>query len=84
VCPDHAEYARRAGIEGTISRGLRSTRLRRTRYLGLQRVRLGHMLTAAGLNVLRLGGVVPGDHTGEISHHAVRTTDGACTRSAAR
>src|SRR5262245_42809763 len=49
------EYARRAGIEGTISRGMRSTRLRRTRYLGLPRVRLGHILTAVGLNVLRLG-----------------------------
>jgi transposase len=50
-----AEYARRAGIEGTISRGTRSTRLRRTRYIGLRRVHLGHILTAAGLNVLRLG-----------------------------
>jgi transposase len=50
-----AEYARRAGIEGTISRGTRSTRLRRTRSIGLARVRLGHLLTAAGLNVLRLG-----------------------------
>jgi transposase len=50
-----AEYARRAGIEGTISRGTRSTRLRRTRYIGLARVRLGHLLTAVGLNVLRLG-----------------------------
>jgi transposase len=49
------EYTRRAGIEGTISRGTRSTRLRRTRYIGLARVRLGHILTAAGLNVLRLG-----------------------------
>jgi transposase len=49
-----AEYARRAGIEGTISRGIRCTRLRRTRYLGLARVRLGHILTAVGLNVLRL------------------------------
>jgi Transposase DDE domain len=50
-----AEYARRAGIEGTISRGIRSTRLRRTRYRGLARVHLGHILTAVGLNVLRLG-----------------------------
>jgi transposase len=49
-----AEYARRAGIEGTISRGTRSTRLRRTRYIGLPRVHLGHILTAVGLNVLRL------------------------------
>jgi hypothetical protein len=50
-----AEYARRAGIEGTLSRGTRSTRLRRTRYIGLPRVHLGHILTAVGLNVLRLG-----------------------------
>ena len=50
-----AEYARRAGIEGTISRGTRSARLRRTRYRGLARVHLGHILTAVGLNVLRLG-----------------------------
>jgi transposase len=50
-----AAYARRAGIEGTISRGTRSTRLRRTRDIGLARVHLGHILTAVGLNVLRLG-----------------------------
>jgi len=49
-----AEYARRAGIEGPISRGTRSTRLRRTRSIGLPRVHLGHILTAVGLNVLRL------------------------------
>jgi transposase len=49
------EYTRRAGIEGPISRGTRSTRLRRTRYIGLARVRLGHILTAAGLNGVRLG-----------------------------
>jgi hypothetical protein len=30
-------------------------RLRRTRYIGLRRVCLGHILTAVGLNVLRLG-----------------------------
>jgi hypothetical protein len=31
------------------------TRLRRTRYIGLDRVRLGHILTGLGLNALRLG-----------------------------
>jgi len=50
-----AAYARRAGIEGTRSRGVRTARLRRTRCIGLARVCLGHMLTALGLNVLRLG-----------------------------
>jgi Transposase DDE domain len=50
-----AEYGRRAGIEGTISRETRSMRLRRTRYIGLRRVHLGHILAAVGLNVWRLG-----------------------------
>jgi transposase len=50
-----AEYARRAGIEGTISREIRSMHLRRTRYIGLRRVHLGHILAAVGLNLLRLG-----------------------------
>jgi transposase len=50
-----AEYARRAGIEGTISRKTRSLCLRWTRYIGLRRVHLGHILAAVGLNVLRLG-----------------------------
>jgi transposase len=48
-------YARRAGSEGTLSRTLRVARLRRTRYIGLARVHLSHLLTATGLNVLRLG-----------------------------
>jgi len=50
-----ATYAKRAGIEGTISREIRSCRLRRTPYIGLARTRLGHLLTAAALNFLRLG-----------------------------
>jgi transposase len=50
-----ADDARRAGIDGTTARGTRSARLRRTRPIGLARVRRGHMLTAVGLNVLRLG-----------------------------
>jgi Transposase DDE domain len=50
-----ADYPRRAGIEGMISHGIRSVCLRRTCYIGLARVRLGHILTAVGLNVLRLG-----------------------------
>ncbi|MDQ6906381.1 MAG: transposase [Chloroflexota bacterium] len=42
-------------FEGTISREIRSCRLRRTRYIGLARTRLRHLLTAAALNFLRLG-----------------------------
>jgi Transposase DDE domain len=49
-----AEYARRAGIEGTISQGVRVLRLRRSRYFGAARTHLSHVLTAAGLNFLRV------------------------------
>ena len=47
------EYTRRAGIEATISQGVRVLRLRRSRYVGLARAHLSHVLTAAGLNFLR-------------------------------
>ena len=50
-----ALYAQRAGIEGTLSRGVRTCRLRRTRYIGLRKTRLAHLLTAVALNFLRLG-----------------------------
>jgi hypothetical protein len=50
-----AEYARRAGVEGTIPRGVWGPRPRRPRDIGVARVRLEHLLTAVGLNVLRLG-----------------------------
>ncbi len=49
------EYAKRAGIEGTISRGIRRCRLRRSRYIGLAKVQLEHVLMAAGLNLMRAG-----------------------------
>jgi len=48
-------YAVRAGIEGTISRGVRTCALRRTRYIGRARTHLGHVFTATALNFLRLG-----------------------------
>jgi len=50
-----AAYAARAGIEGTLSRGVRTCQLRRTRYIGQERTHLGHIFTAAALNFLRLG-----------------------------
>ncbi len=48
-------YARRAGVEGTISPGVRSGANRRSRYRGLAKTRLLHCLIAAALNVLRVG-----------------------------
>lgn len=46
-------YKRRAGIEGTISQGTRSFDLRRSRYLGLQKTHLQHVLSAAAMNLTR-------------------------------
>jgi len=47
-------YADRAGIEGTISQGVRRCDLRRSRYIGLGKTRLMHFLVAAALNCLRV------------------------------
>jgi transposase len=40
-----AEYAKRAGIEGTISRSVRTCGIRRSGYVGLARTHLQHLLT---------------------------------------
>jgi transposase len=48
------EYARRAGVEGTISQGVRSCGLRRARYVGKAKVHLQHGATAAAINVQRI------------------------------
>jgi hypothetical protein len=48
-------YARRAGIEGTLSQGVRAFGLRRSRYRGLARTHLQHVATAAAVNLARLG-----------------------------
>jgi hypothetical protein len=54
-------YASRAGIEGTISQGVRSFGLRRARYRGEAKAHLQHVATAVALNLSRvsdwLGGV---------------------------
>ena len=46
-------YAKRAGIEGTISQGVRVMGLRRSRYIGQEKTHLHHVATAAALNVVR-------------------------------
>jgi transposase len=47
-------YARRAGIEGTLSQGVRAFGLRQTRYCGLVKTHLQHIATAAAINIDRL------------------------------
>ena len=48
-----ATYNQRAGIEGTISQGVRAFELRRSRYLGLAKTHLQHLATAAAINLTR-------------------------------
>jgi transposase len=50
-----ATYARRAGIEGTVSRAIRTCGVRRSKYVGLEKTQLHHLLSAAALNFLRVG-----------------------------
>jgi len=49
-----AQYAQRAGIEGTISQGTNVSDLRRSRYRGLAKTRLLHLLIATALNFIRV------------------------------
>ena len=47
-------YAARAGIEGTLSQAVDPLGMRRTRYIGLLKTHLQHILTAAALNLFRV------------------------------
>ena len=47
-------YARRAGIEGSLSQGVRAFGLRRSRYRGLAKTHLQHVASAAAINLERL------------------------------
>jgi transposase len=48
------EYRNRAGIEGTISQGVRAFGLRSSRYMGISKTRLQHLATAAAINLERV------------------------------
>lgn len=47
-------YDRRAGIEGTLARGIQVLGLRQTRYIGLAKTHLQHVFTAMAVNLSRL------------------------------
>ena len=48
------EYARRQGIEGTLSQGVRAFGLRRARYRGRAKTHLQHVATAVAINLRRV------------------------------
>ena len=48
------QYAARAGIEGTISQGVCAFGMRRSRYIGLAKTHLQHVLIATAINLVRV------------------------------
>jgi transposase len=47
-------YNTRAGVEGTLSQGINAFGLRQARYRNLPKVRLQHIITAVGINVVHM------------------------------
>lgn len=47
-------YAKRAGVEGSLSQAVRSSGLRKARYVGLAKTHLQNVLTAAATNAVRM------------------------------
>jgi transposase len=49
-----AQYTLRAGVESTLSQGVRRFDLRRSRYIGLARTQLQQTINATAMNLVRL------------------------------
>jgi hypothetical protein len=49
-----AVYAKRAGIEGTMSQSVHTCDVRHARYMGRKKTHLQHLATGAALNLLRV------------------------------
>jgi transposase len=49
------QYAARSGIEATHEQAIRRCGVRRSRYIGLAKTQLQHLLTATAINLVRLG-----------------------------
>lgn len=64
-------YAIRAGIEATLSQGVRVMGLRRARYVGLQKTHLQHILTAVALNLVRIDALLTGVPRGQTRRSAL-------------
>jgi transposase len=50
----NTQYALRAGVESSLSQGIRRVDLRQSRYLGLARTHLQQLLTATAMHVVRV------------------------------
>lgn len=50
------QYQTRAGVEGTLSQGVRAFGMRRSRYIGQAKTGLQQVLAAVGINAVRIVG----------------------------
>jgi transposase len=64
------QYATRAGVEGTISQATRAFGVRQTRYIGLAKTHLQHVLTAIAMNMVRALRWLAGDHLAQTRRSA--------------
>jgi len=55
-----AQYAQRAGIEGTHTQAIRRCGLRQCRYIDQAKTRLQHVITATAINVVRVAAWLEG------------------------
>jgi transposase len=83
-----AQYALRAGVESSLSQGIRRFDLRRSRCLGLARTHLQQLLTATAMNVVRViawlwSGLLgerrrQPDHFAQLAPHPLSRHTGLC------
>ena len=66
-------YRVRAGIEGTLSQGVRAFGLRRSRYIGLAKTGLQQVCMAAAMNVSRIVHWLDRNATRQNSRDSVRS-----------
>jgi Transposase DDE domain len=59
------QYALRAGVESSLSQGIRRFDLRRSRYIGWARTHLQQLLTATAMNLVRVIAWLWGEPLGE-------------------
>jgi transposase len=68
-------YNVRAGVEGTVHQAVATAGIRRSRYIGLPKTHLAHVLTATAINLVRLDAWWTGTPTGHTRTSRLTTLD---------
>jgi transposase len=75
-------YKQRAGVEGTLSQGVRAFGRRRTRYRGVEKTHVQHIATAAAINIDRIVAWLEERPRAQTRTSRFAALAPACTRSA--